>query len=517
MVDMVLTHTIWPRRLLITFVLATVLVLRVPFGGSAAEDPGAQMIPAAAAAPGVVDNIKECASSPIGLLTGPLACAGVKSATGAVKDAAGEGFKSMVKSMAQGWVKILQLTLAWFIKLPTPQYASDSVIQEIQKATVQIQLYGLALSILIGSWRLVMARRQAVMNEAQESFMGLAKTVFGAWMFGGVLTACTASSDALSNWLLEQGTKDNENLITNLGAANLLTLGSGLILIVAVCGILGGILQAVLLIGRQAMLAVVVAMVPVVGSFGGTTIGKMAFSRLIQWTIALLLWKPVAALVYWVAFKLGGHNVASLKDAQMALMGLILLSLTVLVLPMLTKLISAGAAMSGGSGLQAGMMAAGAVTAAGTMVATGGASGAAGAGSAAGGSTASMSGASMGSMGGPTGPSSGGLSGGTGSSGGPSGSGGGGSGSGRGGTGSSGHVGRHGGGTGSGAAGDASTAAGAGTGPQSASSSGGGASNSGTGSAGIGDVASSVMSASEQLFDDNYESSSLVSEGGQYR
>ncbi|WP_262338930.1 hypothetical protein [Gordonia sp. CNJ-863] len=437
---MVLTHTRWPRRLLIAVVLAAVLVLRVPFGG-AAEDPDAQMVPVAAAAPSIGDNIKECASSPYGLLTGVLGCAAVKSAGGAVKDAAGEGFKSMVKSMAQGWVKILQLTLAWFIKLPTPQYASDSVIQDIQKATVQIQLYGLIASILIGSWRLVMARRQAVMNEAQESFMGLAKTVFGAWMFGGVLTACTASSDALSNWLLEQGTKDNENLITNLAAANLLTLGSGLILIVAVCGILGGILQAVLLIGRQAMLAVVVAMIPLVGSFGGTTIGKMAFSRLIQWTIALLLWKPVAALVYWVAFKLAGHDVGSLKDAQMALMGLILLSLTVLVLPMLTKLISAGAAMSGGSGLQAGMMAAGAVAAAGTMVATGGASGAASAGSAAGGSTASMSGASMGPMGGPTGPSSGGLSGGTGSSGGPSGSsGGGGSGSGRGGTGSSGHV-----------------------------------------------------------------------------
>ncbi|WP_338857951.1 hypothetical protein WDY80_24215 (plasmid) [Gordonia hongkongensis] len=512
---MVLTHTAWPRRLLITVILAAVLVLRVPFGGSAAEDPGAQMVPVAAAAPGFVDNIKECASTPLGLLTGPLACAGAKSAGGAIKDAAGEGFKSMVKSMAQGWVKILQLTLAWFIKLPTPQYASDSVIQDIQKATVQIQLYGLIASILIGSWRLVMARRQAVMNEAQESFMGLAKTVFGAWMFGGVLTACTASSDALSNWLLEQGTKDNENLITNLAAANLLTLGSGLILIVAVCGILGGILQAVLLIGRQAMLAVVVAMIPLVGSFGGTTIGKMAFSRLVQWTIALLLWKPVAALVYWVAFKLAGHDVGSLKDAQMALMGLILLSLTVLVLPMLTKLISAGAAMSGGSGLQAGMMAAGAVTAAGTMVATGGASGAASAGSTAGGSTASMSGASMGSMGGPTGPSSGGLSGGTGSSGGPSGSG---SGSGRGGTGSSGHVGRHGGGTGSGNPGDAGTAAGAGTGPQPSASPGAG--SSGTGSVGVGNIsqaASSAMSASQTLFDDNYESSSLVSEGAQYR
>ncbi|NED69052.1 hypothetical protein G3I15_49855, partial [Streptomyces sp. SID10244] len=89
---MVLTHTAWPRRLLIAFLLAAVLMLRVPFGGVAAEDPSAQMVPVAAAAPGVLDNLKECASTPYGLLTGPLACAGVKSATGAVKDAAGEGF-----------------------------------------------------------------------------------------------------------------------------------------------------------------------------------------------------------------------------------------------------------------------------------------------------------------------------------------------------------------------------------------------------------------------------------------
>lgn len=500
----------WPRRLLIAAVVALALMIRVPLGiGDTTAVP--QAVPVAAAAPSIVDSAKECVKNPAQLLAGGiLGCTAAKQVSGAVKDAAGDGFKAIAKSMAQGWVRMIQLALAWFIKIPTPDYANDSVITDIQRATVQLQVYGLVLSILIGSYKLIRARRQAVMNEAEESFTSLAKTVFGAWMFGGVLTVCTAASDSLADWLLDQGTENNEQLVANLGSASLVAaLGSGLVFVVAICGILGGLLQAVLLVGRQAMLAVVVAVIPLVGSFGGTAVGKDAFSKLIKWTIALLLWKPVAAIVYWAAFKLAGHDVKSLKDAQMALMGLILLGLSALVLPILMRLVSGGAAMSGGSGLQAGMMAAGAVAAAGTMVATGGASAAAG-----GASTAATAGASTGAAAGPS-AGGGGLSGGTGSptpGGGPSG------GSGGGGTGAGGGMPSGRGGTGSG-----STAAGggppAGSTAGSTDQTGGSASTGGGSGTSFGDVAAvgnSAMTASQTLFDDSYESS-LSAEEGSYR
>lgn len=496
----------WPRRLLIAVILAAVLLVRVPIGmGDNTSVP--DTIPVAAAAPNVVDSTKECVKNPVAMLTSPLGCVAAKQLGGAIKDAAGDGFKSVAKSMAQGWVKMIELALAWFIKIPTPDYAHDSVITDIQQSTVQLQLYGLALSILIGSYKLIRARRQAVMNEAEESFTSLAKTVFGAWMFGGVLTVCTAASDSLADWMLDKGAENNEQLIANLGAANLVVgLGSGLVFVVAICGILGGLLQAVLLIGRQAMLAVVVAVIPLVGSFGGTAVGKDAFSKLIKWTVALLLWKPVAAIVYWVAFKMAGHDVNSLKDAQMALMGLILLALSALVLPILMRLVSGGAAMSGGSGLQAGMMTAGVVAAAGTMVATGGASAAAG-----GASTAATAGATSG--GAAAGPSAGGgLSGGTGGPP-PPGGGGGGTGSGgmppgRGGTG----------GSSSGGSGSPSSPppGGRNSTDQLGGNGSGGGSGSGTGGPSMGDVSmasNAVMSASEMLFDDGYESSSSAQEG----
>ncbi|MBA5846312.1 hypothetical protein HW572_04500 [Gordonia amicalis] len=511
---MVLTSgTAWPRRLLIAVLLAAILLVGIPtLLGDNASVP--QTLPVAAAEPSVADNAKECVKNPIALATSFLGCTLAKSAVGAIKDGAGDGFKAIAKSMAQGWVRMIQLTLAWFIKIPTPEYAKDSVITDVQQATVQLQIYGLALSILIGSYKLVRARRQAVMNEAEESFTSLAKTVFGAWMFGGVLTVCTAASDSLADWMLDQGVENNEQLIANLGAANLVPgLGAGLVFVVAICGILGGLLQAVLLIGRQAMLAVVVAVIPLVGSFGGTSVGKDAFSKLIKWTVALLLWKPVAAIVYWVAFRLAGHDVKSLKDAQMALMGLILFGLSALVLPILMRLVSGGAAMSGGSGLQAGMMTAGVVAAAGTMVATGGASAAAG-----GASTAATAGASTGAAAGPS--AGGGLSGGTGGGGPSPGGGGGGGGTGGGGS-SPGRGGAGGGGTSSGSGGGSTAMAASGGGQNSPDqfSGGGSGSGSGTGGTSVGDVASAsnaVASASQMLFDDSYESS-VSAEEGSYR
>jgi len=330
-----------------------------------------------------------------------------------IKDAAKGAFKGAAESIWQGYGRMLQLSMTWFIKIPTPKYQDYSVVQKIQAATIGLQFFGLVLSLIVIGFRLAMARRQAAVTEAEESVKAMAKAVFGAWTFGAVLLSLTVASDELSKWMLNKATEGENagSMLTNLMKASMTAgMGAGLVFVIGVIGILGGLLQAVLLVARQAMLAVVVSLVPVIGAFGGTSTGKQAFSKVMMWTVGLLLWKPVAAAVYWVAFWMAGSNT---KDLHQILMSMILLSLSAFVLPILVKLISGGAAMSGGSGAAAAGAIMGAVAAGGAIIATGGA--AAGAGAAAGGggaSTASLAGAGGGG---------GGLSGGTGMGGGPSG------------------------------------------------------------------------------------------------
>lgn len=392
----------WVTRILVAIVIAMALMVRIPVSDNGITEPIG--VPPAAAAPKFVEDIfknaGDCAKNPVSWMGGWGICLGAKQVDGVIKDVAGDGFKGVAMTLLHGWEKVIKYGLTWFTIIDSPDYRSDPVIQSIQSATYQIQLYGLTLSLLIGSLMLIRARRQSVMQNVEESFMSMVKAVFGAWMFGAVLHSATIASDKLADVWIKNAMTNTDGFLQNIAKENegLMLAGSGLVFIISIVGILGCLLNLVLLVGRQAMLAVIVTTIPIVGSFGGTETGKLAFSRMIKWTIALLLWKPVAALVYWVAFRLASYNGTETKDPQIILMGLILISLSAFVLPVLMKLVAGGAAMTGGSGAQAGMMAVGAIAAAGTMAATGGASGAAG------GATAAQSGAQGGSAAGPAGP-----------------------------------------------------------------------------------------------------------------
>ncbi|WP_437427152.1 hypothetical protein [Williamsia muralis] len=290
----------------------------------------------------------------------------------------------MTESLVNGFSKMIQQSLTWFIQLPTPAANQWDPVQEIQQWTVQIQLLGLAASIVAGGIRLQLAKRQAVYAEGEELFFSLQRAVFGAWMFGGIMIGLTAGVDKISTKILELSVTDGtpvEAAKNMFDVANMMGyLGVGLVFVIAVVGILGALLQAILLVARQSMLIVVVAIIPIIGAASGTKMGKNAFSKTISWTIALLLWKPVAALTYSVAFMLAGTKS---DDGAQILYGVLLLTLAAAVLPMLTKLVSGGMAMSGGSGLQAAMMTMG-VVAAGGSIAAAGAGGGAGAGAGAG-------------------------------------------------------------------------------------------------------------------------------------
>ncbi|MDV7136891.1 MULTISPECIES: hypothetical protein [Actinomycetes] len=499
----------WLRRLTIAVLVALALAVVVPSIPTPVTSPGVahavdtcDIVGQAANVliPGVDDKVCDKAVDAAGAVSDP---------AGAVKDAANDGFKSMTESLVNGFSKMIQQSLTWFIQLPTPAANQWDPVQEIQQWTVQIQLLGLAASIVAGGIRLQLAKRQAVYAEGEELFFSLQRAVFGAWMFGGIMIGLTAGVDKISTKILELSVTDGtpvEAAKNMFDVANMMGyLGVGLVFVIAVVGILGALLQAILLVARQSMLIVVVAIIPIIGAASGTKMGKNAFSKTISWTIALLLWKPVAALTYSVAFMLAGTKS---DDGAQILYGVLLLTLAAAVLPMLTKLVSGGMAMSGGSGLQAAMMTMG-VVAAGGSIAAAGAGGGAGAGAGAGAT--------------PGGPATGGQAG---AGGVPSGGGGGGGGGNRGGGGggNTGGGGRNSSGSGSGdqqGSGGRSSAtpsgatptgaeAGASTPTGGASGSGGsGGSGSGGGGSTMADAVSNVSGAmqmsqaAEDFFDDN--------------
>ncbi|WP_207843990.1 hypothetical protein [Williamsia soli] len=401
------TSASWLRRLALVAIAALALVVVAPAlptpltgAGTARAVDACDVVGAVVGAvvPGAGDETCDAVGDVAGAVTDP---------GGTIKEAANDGFKSMTESLLTGFSTMLQKSLTWFIELPTPKAQQWEPVQKIQEWTLQIQILGLVISIIAGGIRLQLARKQQIYAEGEELFHSLMRAVFGAWMFGAMMIGLTAGVDRISTKLLELGASGEApvNMAKNMFQTGpmLGQLGVGLMFVIAIIGILGAVLQAIILVARQSMLIVVVSILPIIGAASGTKIGKNAFSKTISWTIALLLWKPVAALTYAVAFQLAGTGS---EDGTQILYGVLLLSLAAAVLPMLTKLVSGGMAMSGGSGLQAAAMTMGVVAAVGGLAATGGASAGAGAGAGAGtgvgagGPTAGQAGAGGGSTGG---------------------------------------------------------------------------------------------------------------------
>ncbi|WP_063048190.1 hypothetical protein, partial [Nocardia vulneris] len=282
----------------------------------------------------------------------------------AVKDKAWDStFGKVVDSLMNGLGEAIILALTFWMKVPN-EAASDSgsLFTKINDYTYQAQILLLIASVILSGARLAEARRGATMNEAAESFRMFARVVFSSWMLGAVIVAGTQASDRFSEWIINDSTNGNAKDLAELmvKTSKLQAFSPGLVLIIAIVGLLGALAQIVLAIVRQGLLIIAAGVLPLAAAASGMNVGKQSYQKLIGWIIAFMLWKPVAAIVYMIAFTTAGH-VDSLtatnglpdgEQAQRMLVAIVLLCSVAFVLPALMRLVTPAVAIvgSGGSG-----------------------------------------------------------------------------------------------------------------------------------------------------------------------
>ncbi len=316
------------------------------------------------------------------------------------KSVVGGTFEKIVNSLLEGYQTVLTWALAWWIKLPTPDLSNtkSSLMQEVHDHTLQIQLIGLTFSMMFFGLRMIVDRKRSIADDAEDGFKLAIRALLATAAIPLMFTVGGQISDGISNWLIGDAINsggNNGDIIKNFLKINLLTggsLGTAALGIFALVGFLGAIMQLILLVVREAMLLLVIAGLPIAASFSGTGPGSQSYQRLITWSVAFLLFKPVGALTYFIAFKAAGQK----TNDQQVVLGMVLMGLCAFVLPALMRLIAPATSSmgSGGGGGAAAGAALGAAVTAGTMAATGGASGGASGGGSA--STSAISGRSGG-------------------------------------------------------------------------------------------------------------------------
>lgn len=203
-------------------------------------------------------------------------------------------------------------------------------------------------------------------DELQRLGRGVITTIIvsGAGTTG--VTLCVGMADAFSTWLMDEATQGQS---ANFGSVILSTasIPSGGLFVVLVMGgaaLIANIVQIGLLYLRAALLILVIAIFPVVAAASASKMGEAWWRKLTGFVIAVILYKPVATIIYALGVCVlssaaGKEDVADALTAY--ILGGIFLVAAALALPPLISFIMPVTAAIGGGGVGAAAAGVGAV------------------------------------------------------------------------------------------------------------------------------------------------------------
>ena len=334
-----------------------------------------------------------------------------------IGDAANSAFGAMVEGLYDGAVEMAKIIGTWWMEVPPPNLDSvglNLLQQDLRWFVVVFAMIGFFFGLI----RLVMT------EDVRSSAVNLAKPIINLVLATGVYMAAVpillTAGDETARWLLDRSTEGDSSMEMLIPATGAMASNYGVAFVVYLLMLLGSGVNFMFMIFRNLMLVILMAFIAVLAAASGTEGGNQAWRKANGWLIALLLFKPVAAGIYALGFRMMIDDTDLSETSDLgaglvsALTGLLVLVLAAFALPGLIKFIvpaaaagsggfSGGAALSGAAGVAAGAAVLAGGVGAGAMAARGGAGAATGSTSAAAVGGGGPSGALSSSGGGPAG------------------------------------------------------------------------------------------------------------------
>ena len=338
---------------------------------------------------------------------------------------ADEQVMKFVESFYSGALNMFQSFITDFLHIgPVIDVAHDETMGYMKIAMGPFVWFAVVIGILIPCMKYFWTQRGQHLKDIWPGLLRVSAISAG----GGTMVAIAiVASDAAAKWFIDiVGWKPEDVVgLFKVGAASGGTLFAGMMII--------GVIMILVMIVQYAIMMIKAIMVPILVVFWPASeamnmaAGELRMSRTARWLLALIIYKPVLAVLFAFAFKLlidGVNEQDPIKIVGKLMQAEGVLLMSVLTLPAIMKIImpQASAATSSGGGPELMQAVKTAATVA-AMAVTGGAAGAGAAGAgeagAAGGGSGGAAGLAGGSGGGggigPTLGESGQMPGGTGS------------------------------------------------------------------------------------------------------
>lgn len=250
------------------------------------------------------------------------------------------GQPPLSEQLREGAQWVIETTVTWWLS-PSGLDLETSGVTQLR----QIVLYA-AVAIAVGGvvWqaiRMMLSRRPDPLLQ-----IGRGLGMMALWGAIGVTAPqlLLQAGDGFSSWVVDQATADQ--LGDRLGAVVSMTgFPDGAVMILSLLMIAGGIAQAVLMLFREGAVIVLAGIVVLAAAGQFTDLGRAWLPRVLGWMLALIVYKPVAALVYGAAFTLVGDG----RDPRSVFVALTMILTSLVALPVLLRLFEWSA---GGVGMQ---------------------------------------------------------------------------------------------------------------------------------------------------------------------
>ncbi|QOT19936.1 hypothetical protein [Paenarthrobacter sp. YJN-5] len=286
--------------------------------------------------------------------------------SGLTDDAMGNMAKAILEGMSQ---MVTTLSTFW-VSTPTVNLTSQDgstaspVVSMVNSELMPWTLALAVLAVILGGIRLIWEQRGAPLKDLLRSLVTLT-LVSGLGL--GVISILVIAADAFSAAIINRSTdgKGFAESMQLLILTNQTGVGVFILIVLGLIGLLASLVQIVLMVVRSGMLVILAGILPTTAAFTNTEMGRQWFQKAVGWTIAFILYKPAAAIVYSVAFLLmGGKG----QDALIgSITGFTLMVVALFALPALMRFVTpmVGAVASGGgagAGAAVGAIATGAVS-----------------------------------------------------------------------------------------------------------------------------------------------------------
>lgn len=276
-------------------------------------------------------------------LTDPAGCV-----VGAVADAATASLgNSFADAMREGATWVIKTTIGWWVEVPAIDVTNSPAL------AIRDDVWWLSLVIAAAgvTWQ---GLRMAITHRLDPLLdIGRGLVTLALWAAVGITGSALAlrAGDDFSSWMLDRAASGQvvERLVSLAGLQGINSAGAAIVIGLLV--MLAGLIQAVLMMFREGAVVVLAGLLVLAAAGNVTGYGRPWLGKVLAWMLALIAYKPVAALVYAVALRMTAGPEGSTQtggDPRTVIVGLSMIVMSVVALPVLMRFFSWATGDGGG-------------------------------------------------------------------------------------------------------------------------------------------------------------------------